>query len=108
MTYAQVGVYGMNDKVGLVSFNQDDQQFNKPYSNETAHLIDTEVRRMVHEAYQRTIGILTEKKDLVTALAERLLDRDVSLLHVHQTYCQMLCHSVKELLISLANSKLCE
>ena len=77
MAYAQVGVYGMNPKVGLVSFPQEDNSFNKPFSNETAHLIDTEVRRMVQEAYLRTIDLLTDKKDLVTALAERLLAREV-------------------------------
>ena len=82
MAYAQVGVYGMNEKVGLVSFNQDENSLNKPFSNETAHLIDTEVRKMVGSAYQRTMAILTEKKELVTALAERLLDREVGLLNI--------------------------
>ncbi|KAK9805904.1 hypothetical protein WJX73_003524 [Symbiochloris irregularis] len=77
MAYAQVGVYGMNEKVGLVSFPQDENQFSKPYSNETAQLIDSEVRSMVDSAYQRTMQILNEKKDLVTKLAERLLDREV-------------------------------
>ena len=78
MAYAQVGVYGMNDKVGLVSFAQDDNQLNKPFSNETAHLIDVEVRKMVDTAYRRTLNLLTEKKELVHALAERLLEAEVS------------------------------
>ena len=78
MAYAQVGVYGMNEKVGLVSFPQDENSLSKPYSNETAQLIDTEVRKMVDSAYARTKTLLNEKKDLVTALAERLLDREVS------------------------------
>ena len=77
MAYGQVGLYGMNEKVGLVSFPQRENELTKPYSNETAHLIDTEVRRIISEAYQRTVDLLTEKKGLVTALAERLLDKEV-------------------------------
>ena len=78
MAYGQVGLYGMNEKVGLVSFPQRENDLTKPYSNETAHLIDLEVRRIVGEAYQRTIELLTEKKALVTALAETLLEKEVS------------------------------
>lgn len=44
MAYSQVAVYGMNEKVGLVSFRMDREAFDKPYSNETARLIDDEVR----------------------------------------------------------------
>ena len=78
MAYGQVGLYGMNEKVGLVSFPQRENEFQKPYSNETAQLIDVEVRRIITEAYDRTVALLTEKKALVTALAERLLDKEVS------------------------------
>ena len=78
MAYGQVGLYGMNEKVGLVSFPQRENDLTKPYSNETAHLIDLEVRRIVGEAYQRTLDLLTEKKALVTALAETLLEKEVS------------------------------
>lgn len=77
MAYAQVGVYGMNEKIGLVSFPQEENQFSKPYSNETAQLIDSEVRSMVGNAYRRTLDLLTEKKDLVRSLAERLLEQEV-------------------------------
>ena len=78
MAYSQVAIYGMNEKVGLVSYPNDEGSFNKPYSNETARIIDDEVRKMVQLAYERTLSLLEEKKTLVTALAETLLRKDVS------------------------------
>lgn len=45
MAYSQVAVYGMNERVGLVSFRMDREAFDKPYSDETARLIDEEVGR---------------------------------------------------------------
>ncbi|KAL3140183.1 ATP-dependent zinc metalloprotease FTSH 10, mitochondrial [Trebouxia sp. C0009 RCD-2024] len=77
MAYSQVAIYGMNDKVGLVSYPNEEGSFNKPYSNETARMIDDEVRKMVQLAYERTTALLQEKKTLVTALAETLLQKDV-------------------------------
>ena len=79
MAYSQVAIYGMNERVGLVSYPNEEGSFNKPYSNETARMIDDEVRKMVQLAYERTIALLEEKKGLVTALAETLLQKDVSL-----------------------------
>lgn len=79
MAYSQVAIYGMNAKVGLVSYPNEEGSFNKPYSNETARMIDDEVRKMVQLAYERTTALLEEKKSLVTALAETLLQKDVSL-----------------------------
>lgn len=43
MAYAQVALYGMNKKVGLLSFPQEEGRIDKPYSNETARIIDDEV-----------------------------------------------------------------
>ena len=78
MAYGQVAIYGMNDKVGLVSFPSEEGSFNKPYSERTATLIDEEVRNLVTTAYDRTVKLLTEKKDLVEKLALTLLDKEVS------------------------------
>jgi cell division protease FtsH len=77
--YAMVTVYGMNDKIGNISFydpNQD-QTFTKPYSEETSKLIDEEVRQLIDKAYERTKQLLTEKKAEVEKLAEALLEREV-------------------------------
>jgi len=79
MAYAMVSVYGMNEKVGNVSFYdpQQDNQFTKPYSDETAKMIDEEVRKLIDGAYQRTINLLTEKRAEVEKLAEALLEKEV-------------------------------
>ena len=77
--YAMVTVYGMNEKVGNVSFYdpQQDNSFTKPYSDETAKLIDEEVRKLIDAAYDRTKQLLTAKKAAVEKLAEALLDKEV-------------------------------
>jgi cell division protease FtsH len=77
--YAMVTVYGMNPKVGNISFYdpQQDNSFTKPYSDETARLIDEEVRKLIDDAYDRTKQLLTDKKAEVEKLAEALLDKEV-------------------------------
>ena len=79
MAYAMVTVYGMNDKVGNVSFYDPsaEQSFTKPYSEETAKMIDEEVRKLIDEAYEHTKKLLNEKKDKVEKLAEKLLEKEV-------------------------------
>ncbi|WP_341841882.1 ATP-dependent zinc metalloprotease FtsH [Chitinophaga caseinilytica] len=79
MAYAMVTVYGMNDKVGNVSFYDPnvEQSFTKPYSEETAKLIDDEVRALIDKAYQRTKAMLTDKLPQVKLLAEELLKKEV-------------------------------
>ena len=76
---AMVTVYGMSDKVGNISYYdpQAENQFSKPYSEETAKIIDEEVRRLIDEAYTRTKELLTEKKGEVEKLAEELLTKEV-------------------------------
>jgi AFG3 family protein len=81
MTYAQVAVYGFSEKVGLLSFPQRDDGFemSKPYSNQTASIIDDEVREWVGKAYKKTVELITEllekevlhQDDLTRVLGER-------------------------------------
>ena len=77
--YSMVTVYGMNEKVGNVSFYDPQQEnaFTKPYSDETAKLIDNEVRSLIDSAYEKTKQLLTEKKQEVEKLANALLEREV-------------------------------
>ncbi len=79
IAYSMVTVYGMNDKVGNISFYdpQQENSFTKPYSEETSRLIDEEVRSLIDAAYIRTKQLLTEKKAQVEILAEKLLDKEV-------------------------------
>ncbi|MCB0507907.1 MAG: ATP-dependent zinc metalloprotease FtsH [Chitinophagales bacterium] len=79
LAYAMVTVYGMNDKVGNVSFYdpQQDTTFTKPYSDETAKVIDDEVRKLIDTAYQRTLNLLTEKKEQLTTIAKALLEKEI-------------------------------
>lgn len=79
IAYSMVTVYGMNDKVGNVSFYDPQQEtaFTKPYSDETAKLIDNEVRKLIDEAYEKTKDLLTVKKAEVEKLANALLEREV-------------------------------
>jgi len=79
IAYSMVTAYGMNSKVGNVSFYDPTQEntFTKPFSEETGKIIDEEVRGIIDEAYQRTIRLLTEKKEQVEKLAKELLDKEV-------------------------------
>jgi len=79
IAYSMVTVYGMNEKVGNVSFYDPaaENSFTKPYSEETSKLIDQEVRKLIDIAYEKTKELLTEKKDKVEKLAEALLLREV-------------------------------
>ncbi|MBK9061079.1 MAG: ATP-dependent zinc metalloprotease FtsH [Flavobacteriales bacterium] len=78
---AMVTVYGLNDKIGNISFydstGQSEYSFGKPYSEHTARMIDEEVRNIVEVQYVRAKRILTENKDKLTALATQLLEKEV-------------------------------
>ena len=79
MAYAMVTIYGMNDKVGNLSFNDPNNEygFTKPYSDKTAELIDQEVRSLVDMCYQKTKVLLNEKKELLELLAQELLKKEI-------------------------------
>lgn len=79
MAYAMVSVYGMNDKIGNVSFYdpQNEGSFQKPYSEETGKMIDNEVRLLSENAYNRVKKLLSEKMSDVKAIAEALLAKEV-------------------------------
>ncbi|XP_073187737.1 mitochondrial inner membrane m-AAA protease component AFG3L2 isoform X2 [Lepidochelys kempii] len=78
--YAQIVQFGMNEKVGQISFDlprQGDMVLEKPYSEATARLIDEEVRNLINSAYERTVTLLMEKKADVEKVALRLLEKEV-------------------------------
>ena len=80
LAYSIVTVYGMNDKIGNVSFydsKQSDYNFTKPYSDATAELIDKEVKALIDKAYHRTKELLLSKKDELEILAQELLKREI-------------------------------
>ncbi len=78
---AMVTVYGLNDKIGNVTYydssGQSEYGFTKPYSEVTAQIIDKEISDLIEGQYQRAITILKENKDKLTKLAERLLEKEV-------------------------------
>ena len=79
--YAMVKYYGLNDKIGNLSFydstGQSEYAFNNPYGEQTAQRIDEEVRKLVEEAYRQATGLLREHREQLTQLAELLLEREV-------------------------------
>ena len=77
--YSMITVYGMNDKIGNISFYDpsSDNSFMKPYSEKTGEIIDDEVRKLIDQAYQKTKALLTEKKVEVETLAKELLVKEV-------------------------------
>ena len=79
MAYAAIAYYGMNEKVGNISFYDmvNNSQFSKPYSDETAQLIDVEARNMIEVEYERAQKLLIEKKHLLDILANELLSKEV-------------------------------
>ncbi len=79
--FAMVTYYGLDDAIGNLSYydstGQQDYTFTKPYSEKTAETIDKEVSKMVEQAYQEAIRILTEHRDGLTQLATKLIEEEV-------------------------------
>ena len=78
---AMVTVYGLNDKIGNITYydssGQSEYSFTKPYSEETAQIIDKEISDIIEKQYQRAIKILADNKDKLVTLAELLLEKEV-------------------------------
>jgi cell division protease FtsH len=79
-----VTTYGMSEKLGHVSLAEIEEMdflnkepFSKPYSEETARLIDEEVKKIIDESYKKAIQVLTEHRDKLDKLANRLLEKEV-------------------------------
>lgn len=79
LAYGMVRIYGMNEKVGNLSFYdpQGENQFSKPYSDTTAELIDSEVRALVDQVYARTTELITKHRDGLEKVAAKLLEKEV-------------------------------
>jgi AFG3 family protein len=81
LAYSMVTVYGMNDKLGNVSFYDskggNEYNFNKPYSEQTAREIDEEARKIIATAYEKTRALLSDKQDKLEILAQELLVKEV-------------------------------
>ena len=78
---AMVTVYGLNDKVGNLTYydssGQSEYNFSKPYSEKTAELIDKEISNLIETQYKRAIDLLETNKEKLTELANVLLDKEV-------------------------------
>ncbi len=81
MAYSIVTMYGMNDKIGNMSFydskQASDYVFNKPYSEATAETIDQEVRKLIGAAYDRTRKMLSDKRKELEIVANVLLEKEI-------------------------------
>ncbi len=77
--YAMVSIYGLNEKVGNISYYDSSgrDSFTKPYSDDTARIIDQEVSKIIESQYQRALQILDDSKDKLIQLAEKLLSTEV-------------------------------
>ena len=80
VAYSMVTMYGMNDKIGNISFydsKQSDYAFTKPYSENTAEKIDHEVRLLVDKAYQHVLTMLRDKREQLEIIAQELLEKEI-------------------------------
>ena len=74
---AMVSIYGLNEKVGNVSYYNMDNSFSKPFSEKQAALMDEEIKKLTDQQYKRAIKILKDNKDKLLLLADQLLEKEV-------------------------------
>ena len=74
--YAQITQFGMNERIGFVSFGTPDGDHDKPFSEATAQIIDEEARTLINNAMNATLDLLKQHKDDVIKVAERLLQQE--------------------------------
>lgn len=80
MAYGMVTIYGMNDRIGNISFydaEKSEFSMGKPYSDVTARIIDEEVKKIIDSAYLRTCDLLKEKREELDKLAKALLEKEI-------------------------------
>ncbi|MBI1185647.1 ATP-dependent zinc metalloprotease FtsH [bacterium] len=77
MVYDMVAVYGMNKRLGNVSFVQRGESFQKPFSEKTAEIIDEEVRGQIEMAYTRTKELLLSRREELERVAQELLQKEI-------------------------------
>ena len=78
---AMVTIYGLNDKVGNVTYydssGQSEYNFSKPYSEDTAKIIDKEISTLIEDQYKRAIQLLEDNRDKLLKLADILIEKEV-------------------------------
>jgi cell division protease FtsH len=80
MAYSMVTIYGMNAKIGNISFydsKQSEYSFQKPYSEAMAEKIDNEVKQLIDDAYERTKRLLTQHRQHLDLIAKELLEKEI-------------------------------
>lgn len=80
LAYSMVTVYGMNQKIGNLSFydsKQSEYSFNKPYSEATSERIDQEVKGIIDEMYDRTKALLSKHRQHLEVIAKELLEKEI-------------------------------
>lgn len=80
LAYSIVTVYGMNDKIGNISYydsKQSEYSFTKPYSEDTARIIDQEVSKIIESAFKRAKDLLKDKQENLEVVAKELLEKEI-------------------------------
>ena len=79
--FAMVTYYGLDEAIGNLSYydstGQQEYSLTKPYSEKTAEIIDKQVSKLAEQAYQEALTILSEHKEGLTQLANKLIEKEV-------------------------------